>query len=763
MDYNQIIEELKIHQIELEMQNDELKQTQYRLQSEKDKYYSLVNLLPIGFIKFDNSYKITFFNNKFSELYDYNKDNLLNKDISAFVAPDNQDEFFMLIRKAIEKSPISISQEIVLLSKNKNKIHTRFNIRYQKNEKMFHATIEDISISKKNETELLKSNERLKHSYMLAKVGSWEYDVKNNEFFLADETKHLINLNSDNNIYTFEEAIKLADEKYREDLFNYFKELIEGNNDKKHLQFRISKNLAYEKYFSITGSSINDKNGNPEKIIGVLKDITNRVTSEELRLKYLAILDNMNDAIIVVDNEGKIYGWNKAASQIYKYSEDEVIGKNITDICKSPNEEENCKVLINKIDNNQEVKDFPVQRYDKFGNIKEILVSITKIILNNEMIGYSILMRDITDQMKNHLLYSKWQKAIEQSPNLVVITDKDGNIEYVNNKFFEVTGYSKSEIINKNPKILKSGYHKRKFYEELWNTIKSGKVWRGEFLNKKKNGDTYWENAIISPVFDNNNNIINYIALKEDITPLKTQQSELEKAKNIAEKANSIKSVILGNISHELRTPLNGIIGGIQIMQSFEDDNYKEVIGIIDESTKRLKNALELLLDLSKVQTEDTSIVLKRTNISNLLNQLTYHYEKLCNKKNLQFKSEIKYKELYAKIDNHLFGKMMEQILQNAVKFSDKGKIIIGITKKDDNRIHIYVSDEGVGIPKDKFDIIKQEFRQVSEGINRKYEGLGLGLTFVVKIVDLFGGKLDIKSKKDEGTTVNIIFDNSEF
>jgi PAS domain S-box-containing protein len=567
----------------------------------------------------------------------------------------------------------------------------------------------------------------------------------------------LLNIADRNNVYSFNDAINLVDDNYKKGVLNYFSDM-NKINEKQKITLRISENFDYPKYFSLQGSVLVDYTNNPYKVVGILKDITNRVQSEEMKLKYMAILDNTHDAILGIDTESVIYSWNKAASRIFLFTEDEVKGKKLTDICKPGEGSFDCKSLIDRVINGEEVKDVHVQRYDKNNNIKEILVSISKIIQNNEHTGYSVVTRDITDIVDYNKQLNKWQTAIEQSANVVVITNINGEIEYVNRKFYELTGFEKSEVIKEKPNILKSDYHSKQFYKELWNTITSGKVWKGEFLNRKKDGSTYWESAAISPVFNDKNEIVSFIAIKEDITQIKNQQKELEKAKLITEKANSIKSVILGNISHELRTPLNGILGGVQILKSYEDESYNDVIDIIDDSAERLKEALELLLDLSKIQTEDENIVFQDVSITELLKHLIYHYDGICESKKLNFLTKLSDDELTYRLDTNLFEKMINQLFKNSVKFSEKGRITLSALRNDKGDIVISLEDEGVGIPENKLNTILEEFRQVSEGMNRKYEGLGLGLTFVIKIVELFNGNFYIESKENEGTKVSIVF-----
>ena len=140
--------------------------------------------------------------------------------------------------------------------------------------------------------------------------------------------------------------------------------------------------------------------------------------------------------------------------------------------------------------------------------------------------------REITEQKKSQAELSKLFQAIQQSPMSVVITDRDGNIEYVNPEFTNVTGYTLPEAIGRNPRILQSGHTPPELYAELWQTISAGGVWRGEFRNKKKNGELFWELASIAPVRDGDK-ITNFVAVKEDITQRKEIEEQLRQSQKM--------------------------------------------------------------------------------------------------------------------------------------------------------------------------------------------------------------------------------------
>ncbi|MBL0714926.1 MAG: PAS domain S-box protein, partial [Desulfosarcina sp.] len=170
-------------------------------------------------------------------------------------------------------------------------------------------------------------------------------------------------------------------------------------------------------------------------------------------------------------------------------------------------------------------------------------------------------MVDITEHKRAQIELRKLSSATANSPASVVITDRSGSIEYVNATFCNVTGYSAAEAIGQNPRLLKSGNLPRAFYRNLWDTICAGQIWRGDFLNRKKNGEEYWESASISPIRSDAGEITHFVAVKQDITDRKQMEKDLLAAKQAADEASQAKGNFLANMSHEIRTPMNAVIG----------------------------------------------------------------------------------------------------------------------------------------------------------------------------------------------------------
>lgn len=346
-------------------------------------------------------------------------------------------------------------------------------------------------------------------------------------------------------------------------------------------------------------------------------------------------------------------------------------------------------------------------------------------------------------------------RGVEQTQALVVITDQNGVITYVNPSFCKVTGYSESEAIGSKPSILKSGNTKRSTYIDLWKTITSGHQWVGEFLNKKKNGELYWEAAIISPILNEKSAITNFIAVKQDITELKRITSDLIIAKEKAEENDKLKTAFLQNVSHEIRTPLNGIIGFTQLLKisDNEPNEVKLYSEAIERSGKRLISIVDNVIELSRIETGQSKIAISTVYPETILNMLHSQHFESANSKGLKIlKNYPKLGEIFAfKTDERKFEIILDNIIGNAVKFTFKGSIEIGYLVSNE-KIEFWVKDTGIGISDDILNKIFERFHQGETKLSRNYEGAGIGLALSKELVEMLGGEINLDSKVGIGS-----------
>jgi PAS domain S-box-containing protein len=225
--------------------------------------------------------------------------------------------------------------------------------------------------------------------------------------------------------------------------------------------------------------------------------------------------------MLLLDSHGRIIEANDAAMITYGYGQEILNSMTLADLSqgldKMAMDQQTCCGLFEAIHFRSDGSSFPAEL--RFCELEQ-----------DEQKRIFVIVRNIADRkrLENKLLYLSY--AIEQNPASVVITDTDGKIEYVNPKFCEVTGYSREEAIGQNPRILKSGEQPPEVYQELWATITAGGEWRGEFHNKKKNDELYWELASISAIRDIEGNITKFLAVKEDITERKETETALQQA-----------------------------------------------------------------------------------------------------------------------------------------------------------------------------------------------------------------------------------------
>ncbi|MFQ5491943.1 MAG: PAS domain S-box protein, partial [Phycisphaerae bacterium] len=272
-----------------------------------------------------------------------------------------------------------------------------------------------------------------------------------------------------------------------------------------------------------------------------------KVAEEALReseAKFKSICGSAQDAIIMMDADGNISYWNEAAEAMFGYTQEEVIGRFLHSVGLVVPERFHAAHYrawpeFQKSGNGAAIGETTeLAGLRKNGEEFPIEMSLSAVRVRGQWHAIGII-RDITIRKEAEAKLRSLSVAVEQSPASVVITDTQGTIEYVNPKFTEVTGYTASEAIGQNPRILKSGKWPRKAYKRLWDTILAGQTWTGEFENKRKNGEVYWEAASISPIRDEDGAITRFLAVKQDITERKHAEQAARDQTLAIESANA--------------------------------------------------------------------------------------------------------------------------------------------------------------------------------------------------------------------------------
>lgn len=370
----------------------------------------------------------------------------------------------------------------------------------------------------------------------------------------------------------------------------------------------------------------------------------------------------------------------------------------------------------------------------------------------------------------------KLSLAIEQSPESVVITDLNGDIEYVNAAFLSNTGYSMDEIIGQNPRILQSGKTPRQTYAGLWQVLAAGNPWHGELVNRRKDGSEYIESVTIAPLRQEDGRVTHYVAVKLDITELKhiaeelkahrqnleelveRRTQELNQAKEQAEEANRAKSSFLANMSHEIRTPLNAITGMAHLIRRGQlDPLQRERLLKLENAGSHLLQIINSVLDLSKI--ESGKLVLERTefHLESLFSNLTSILQEKFDEKGLRFERELPQGLPPLLGDPTRLQQALLNYLGNALKFTEHGRVrlLAEIIDEDSESLLIkfVVDDTGIGIPADAVARLFAAFEQADNSTTRKYGGTGLGLALVRKFATAMGGDAGVGSVPGQGSS----------
>jgi PAS domain S-box-containing protein len=371
---------------------------------------------------------------------------------------------------------------------------------------------------------------------------------------------------------------------------------------------------------------------------------------------------------------------------------------------------------------------------------------------------------DVTDRemMAEHLL--KLSSAVEQSPVAIIITDTLGDIEYVNPRFVRTTGYALEEVRGRNPRLLKSGETAAGEYRRLWQTITAGEEWRGEFHNRKKNGELFWEFALISPIRNADGQITHFLGVKEDITARKRLEREL------LEKNKELEQIVYVT-SHDLRSPLvniqgfakelnrsfldlRGALGGTQVPADLAEaigpileQEIPEAFSYVFASTRKMDALIDGLLRLSRLGR--ATMMLRPIAMDQLVASIVQTFEYVLQQRGI----DVHVEPLPPCLGDEMqINQLFSNLFDNAIKYLDPGRPgRITVSGARTGRVSRYlVADNGIGIDPQHAERIFDIFHRLHPDL---VEGEGLGLTIARKIVERHGGTVRVESVPGTGST----------
>jgi two-component system sensor histidine kinase/response regulator len=369
------------------------------------------------------------------------------------------------------------------------------------------------------------------------------------------------------------------------------------------------------------------------------------------------------------------------------------------------------------------------------------------------------------------------QKFALDQHAIVSITDLEGRITYANDRFCQITGYSREELLGRNHRIINSGTQSRAFFQQLWQTIAAGQVWHGEICNRNCAGGLYWVNATIVPLLGDDGRPAQYIAIRTEITArvlaerklgelnadlesvIGRRTQALEEATLLASQANRAKSEFLSNMSHEMRTPMNSILGmAFLALRASPSPQVRQYLTHISDSGRYLLELISSILDFSKIESGKLELEAVDFSLPAVARAAAALMEESASQKSLVLRVDIDPAlERPLRGDPLRLRQVLLNYLGNAVKFSPRGEIRLyaRAVQRDDAGVvmRLEVRDPGIGMSADELERVFQPFHQADSSTSRRFGGTGLGLAICRKIADAMRGQVGADSVPGQGST----------
>ncbi|GAM10881.1 blue-light-activated protein [Geobacter sp. OR-1] len=489
---------------------------------------------------------------------------------------------------------------------------------------------------------------------------------------------------------------------------------------------------------------------------------------------YEKLLDSLSAPTFVIDDGHRVIVWNKACEMLTGLRADEVVGT--TGQWKGFYDHERPCLADIVLDGQEGLLSGLYSQFSRSPLQTDLLMAEGWYFLRNEeryiffnaapirsatgeIVAVIETLEDITERKRSEDELRTLSYAITQSPVSIVITSPEGLIEHVNPKFTEVTGYSEQEVIGRNPSVLKSGQTSLETYQDLWETILDGREWRGEFLNRKKNGELYWEEAMISPIKGPNGEITHFIAIKEEVTEKKRLEGQLRHA----QKMEAIGQ-LSGGVAHDFNNILTAIVGYASILE-IKCEQSEQVNRCITEIIRASERGAKLTKNLLTFSRKHAGPL---TPID--MNELVSRMVKIVGENlgpAIRLETKISDSPLPVKADSIQLEQAIMNIIANAREALTGGGAlaieteVCHLTQESINRLGygqigdyavVTVADDGTGMDEATLKRIYEPFFTTKE----MGGGSGLGLSITYGIVKRHNGFITCSSEKGRGSSFKI-------
>jgi len=480
-----------------------------------------------------------------------------------------------------------------------------------------------------------------------------------------------------------------------------------------------------------------------------------------MQRRYQALFNSMTDAIYIVNCSGAILEANRTACGRMGYDHTELLRMTIADLVPP-----GARSTVNeqlKVSREKGSALFETGALTREGHEIPVEVHARQIDLEGKEVTLYVS-RDLSERRRIEMALrneeEKYRNLVDLAQEGIWAIDAQGITSFVNPGMARMLGYSPGEM---------TGRHLFEFMDEKavglcrekLSAREKGVRETHEFEFLHAHGGSICTSLSTAPLYDEKGLYCGAVAAVTDITERRERDREILAAREKAEEASRLKSVILANLSHEFRTPLNGILGVADILKSEVDtEEQREMVELIASSGRRLYKTLDVFMKMAQLAAGELQLALKPLCCSHIVVKTVRDFREAARKKNLSLEVEV-LGDTEIMADEKALQDIFHNLLDNALKFTNQGKVRVTVEERERRgrpEIAVSVSDTGIGIPPERRGLLFQEFRQLSEGIRRDYEGCGLGLTVAKKTAGLLGGTLTYESGPGAGSVFTVSF-----
>jgi PAS domain S-box-containing protein len=471
--------------------------------------------------------------------------------------------------------------------------------------------------------------------------------------------------------------------------------------------------------------------------------------------KYRSLVESAVAGIFQTDLDAKITYINLSFSNILGYEPEELVGRSVLEIMPP----DLAGKVLQRYENPEGLTDPGEQVYETAflsKNDRRISALAAISLITDDQgrnQGVTIQAFDISERKSLESALQgqrdRLHAILANIGDAVFVMDPEGRIEFVNPAWERLNGYTQQEAIGETPGIMKSGHHTREFYDEMWQTILSGRTWSGEVVNRRKDGSNYDAVVTVQSISDENGQVINLVGVQHDISALK--------------QVDRLKSQFVSDVSHELRTPLTNIRLYLDLMHSTEDkDKLQSYLDTLIRESERLANLINDLLSLSRLEAGATPFYPQPIDLEDLLKPLVEDRASMAAARGLELKLELSEAVPLAQADPKLLGQVFTNLLTNAMHYTPEGgKINVRTAlERIGNTEWVVASfeDTGVGVRPEEQPLIFDRFYRGYSGEVTTITGTGLGLSICKEIIDLHNGRISVQSEgiPGEGSTFKV-------